>query len=80
MKGVITNNLWAEGLCNFIGVDNLTILESNLNLPNYSYFKYRAQRFIFSPEGPIKYCFLDEERELLEMNQVVDQIHLNFKL
>ncbi|MBC7715096.1 MAG: glycosyltransferase family 9 protein [Rhizobacter sp.] len=80
MKGVIVNNIWAEGICNYIGVDSMSFLDSKYGWPEYNYFRYRPQRVLFSPEGPIKYYFLDEIREWGEMNQVVDQIHLNFKL
>lgn len=80
VKGVITNNLWGEGVCNYFGVDCMTLLDSKNNWPNYDFFRYRPQRVLFSPEGPIKYYFLDEVREWGEINQVVDQIHLNFKL
>lgn len=80
MKGVIVNNLWAEGLCNYVGVDFMSFFDQKTDWPDYDFFRYRPQRVLFSPEGPIKYYFLDETREWAEMNQVVDQIHLNFKL
>lgn len=80
MKGVIVNNTWAEGICTYVGMDVLSFCSEKKDWPNYDYFRYRPQRVLFLPEGPIKYYFLDEEREWTEMNQVVDQIHLNFKL
>ena len=80
MKGIVVNNLWAEGICNYIGVDYLSFFTEQTTWPNYDHFRYRPQRVLFSPEGPINYYFLDEIREWTEMNQVVDQIHFNFKL
>lgn len=80
MRGVIVNNVWAEGLCNYIGVDAISFFTKKENWPVYDFFKYHPQRVLFSPEGTIKYFILDEEKEWSEMNQVVDQIHLNFKL
>ncbi len=80
IKGVVTNNLWAEGLCNYIGADAMTILNTKKNWPQYNYFKYKPQRIYFGPEGLIEHHALDEVRILKEMNQVVDQIHFNFKL
>ncbi len=80
VKGVIVNHQWAEGLCNYAGVDFLSFLDSKENLPKYDYFKYRPQRIFFNQDGTIEYQILDEVRALTEMNQVVDQIHLNFKL
>jgi ADP-heptose:LPS heptosyltransferase len=80
MQGVIVNNLWAEGLCTYIGVDSMSFLDKKEDWPFYDYFRYRPQRVLFSKEGLIKYYILDEVRELADMNQVVDQVHLNFKL
>lgn len=80
VKGVIVNNVWAEGLCNYVGVDAISFFDKKENWPKYEYFKYRPQRVQFAVEAPIKYHVMDEVREMYEMNQVVDQIHLNFKL
>lgn len=80
VKGIIVNNTWSEGLCNYAGVDFLSFIDSKDNLPKYDYFKYRPQRVFFNQDGTIEYQILDEVRPLAEMNQVVDQIHLNFKL
>lgn len=80
IKGVIVNNIWAEGLCSYIGADVISFLSEKVDWPEYYYFRYRPQRVLFSPEGAITYYFLDEMRVWEEMNQVVDQIHLNFKL
>lgn len=80
VKGVIVNSIWAEGLCTYAAVDALTFLDKKDNWPQYEYFKYRPQRILFTHEAPIKYFVMDEVREMYEMNQVVDQIHLNFKL
>jgi ADP-heptose:LPS heptosyltransferase len=80
VNGVIVNNLWAEGIVNYIGTDSLSFFTKKEGWPFYDYFRYRPQRVLFSPEGPIQYFLLDEVREWAVMNQVVDQIHLNFKL
>jgi ADP-heptose:LPS heptosyltransferase len=80
VQGVIVNNLWAEGLCTYIGVDSMSFLESKDSWPSYDYFRYRPQRVLFPKEGSIKYYVMDEVREWADMNQVVDQVHLNFKL
>lgn len=80
VQGVVVNNLWAEGLCTYIGVDSISFLESKEGWPTYDYFRYRPQRVLFSKEGSIKYYVMDEVREWSDMNQVVDQLHLNFKL
>lgn len=80
VKGVIVNDAWAEGLCNYVGVDALSFFDKKENWPTYDYFKYRPQRVLFNADGTIQYHVLDEVREMKEMNQMVDQIHLNFKL
>ena len=80
VHGVIVNNLWAEGLCNYIGVDAISFLVKKENWPFYDYFKYRPQRILISQTGAHQYFVSDEVRELADMNQVVDQVHLNFKL
>jgi len=80
VKGIIVNNIWAEGLCNYVGVDALSFIDKKENWPKYECFRYRPQRVQFTHEAPIKYYVMDEVREMYEMNQVVDQIHFNFKL
>jgi ADP-heptose:LPS heptosyltransferase len=81
VKGVVTNNVWSEGLCNYFGINAVTLLNNQNNiLPEYYYFKFKPQRFIIPEEGPIKFYHLEESRELNEMNQVVDHIYLSFKL
>lgn len=80
MKGVIVNFSWAEGLCNYFGIDFLAFYTKKEKWNEYYYFRYRPQRILFFPDEPIRYCFLDETREFSLMNQVVDQVHFNFKL
>ena len=80
VKGVITNNLWAEGICNYIGVDSLSLLNFKKNWPQYDYFKCKPQRIFLGKDEVIEHHLYDEVRILKEMNQVVDQIHFNFKL
>lgn len=81
VKGVITNNVWSEGLCTYYGVNALSFFgESTSVLPQYEYFRMKPQRFIFAESGEIKYKYLDEEKDFAEMNLVVDHIHFHFKL
>lgn len=80
VKGVIVNNSWAEGLCTYFGVDSLSFCENKEGWYPYSYFRVKPQRMLFRPNEPIAYHFQEEVRQFSEMNQVVDQIHLNFKL
>lgn len=81
VKGVVTNNSWGEGLCTYYAINALTFLvEPQLALPQYEYFRMKPQRYIFSETGPIKYTSAEESREVELMNQVVDHIHFLFKL
>lgn len=81
VMGVVTNNIWAEGLCTYFGVNAITFCINQSNVfPEYHYFVFKPQRFIFSDSGEIKYKYLDEERDFSEMNLVVDHIHFHFKL
>jgi ADP-heptose:LPS heptosyltransferase len=81
VKGVVTNNIWSEGLCTYFGVNAVSFFNNQtVQLPDYQYFYFKPQRFFIPDTGPIKYIYLDEDRELLEMNQIVDHIHFNFKL
>lgn len=80
VKGVIVNDVWAEAICNYIGVDALSFYDKKEGWPSYDYFKYRPQRVLFNADRTIQYHVMDEVREMKEMNQMVDQIHLNFKL
>jgi ADP-heptose:LPS heptosyltransferase len=80
-KGAVTNNVWAEGLCAYAGVNALSFFtEPVSSLPQYQYFRMKPQRFLFSETSPIKYTYLDETREFEVMNHVVDRIHFIFKL
>jgi ADP-heptose:LPS heptosyltransferase len=79
--GVVTNNLWAEGLCNYFGVQQASfVFESLSPLPAYQYFFFRPQRFVFQENGSVHFSYIEERRELEGMNHVVDHLHLNFKL
>lgn len=81
VKGVVVNNIWAEGLSTYYGVDSLTFLtETSSVLPRYDYFRIKPQRLFIPEVGPIKYSYRDEEREFELMNLVVDHIHFQFKL
>lgn len=81
VKGVVTNNLWSEGLCTYYGVDSLSFFKQTLTgLPLYDFFRMKPQRFYFSETGEINYKYLDEEKSFAEMNLVVDHLHFFFKL
>lgn len=81
VKGVVTNSLWAEGLCNYYAINALTFLsEQPASLPQYEYFRMRPQRFLIVPNEPIKFTYMEEKKEFELMNQVVDHIHFYFKL
>lgn len=79
--GVVTNNVWSEGLVTYFGVNSVSLLNStHKSLPTYKKFKFKPQRFIFFDTGVIKYKYRDEEKDYSEMNQIVDHIHFQFKL
>lgn len=81
VQGVVVNDLWAEALCNYFGVNAVSfIINNQINLPRYQYFVFKPQRFIFQTNCPIKFSYLEEDREYFEMNQVVDHLHFYFKL
>lgn len=78
--GVVTNNFWSEGLCTYYGSNAISIL-SNIDqeIPNYHHFVFKPQRFIIEGEKII-FKAEEEDKEILEMNQIVDHIHFHFKL
>jgi ADP-heptose:LPS heptosyltransferase len=81
VKGVVANNIWAEGLCTYFGINSVSFLNNQAGqLPEYNYFHFKPQRFNIPDAGPIQYSYLEETREFTEMNEVVDQIHFHFKL
>lgn len=81
VQGVVTNNVWSEGLCTYYGVNSLSFFSEPLPLlPRYEYFRMKPPRFVFSEGGPIRYKSEEEEKEFAEMNLIVDHIHFQFKL
>ncbi len=79
--GVVSNNIWAEGLCNYFGVNALTFFtEKKTSLPDYKYFFFKPQRCFFGEVGKIEFAHGQEQRDYQEMNQIVDHIHFYFKL
>ena len=81
VKGVVSNNVWAEGLCTYFGVNSISIfMAPTVKLPSYDHFRFQPQRFVYSTLESIKYTYLEEEKELEQINQVVDHIHFHFKL
>ena len=81
VKGAVTNNLWSEGLTSFFGMNSVSFFtDSLLKLPHYDFFRYKPQRFFIPSVDKIQYSYLEEERELQVINQVVDHLHFYFKL
>jgi ADP-heptose:LPS heptosyltransferase len=81
VKGVVTNNIVAESLCLYLGIDALTLLTKKDSWPHYEFFKFRPQRILIKKEEQtIEHFVYDEVRILKDFNQVIDQIHFNFKL
>lgn len=81
VNGVIVNNTWAEGLCNYHGVDAFSILESTSHHhPRYDYFKFKPRRLIVSPNAPLKLVTVGEEKEFGSMNEFIDLLHFSFML
>ncbi len=81
VSGVVLNNVWAEGLVNFFGVNAISFFDNTISrLPKYEFYKLKPQRFLFTQTGTIQYKYLEEQKEYTEMNQVVDHIHFQFKL
>ena len=81
VQGVVSNNIWSEGLCNYFGINSVLFLYDQLGkLPEYFYFLFKPHRFLVPKNGMIRYFFADEDKEIGEMNQVVDHIYFNFKL
>lgn len=81
VSGVITNNLWSEGLCSYFGADFVNFAFNNTAvIHSYRYFFFKPQRVDFLELNKINLKIEEEERELQEMNQVVDYLHYYFKL
>lgn len=81
VQGVVVNNIWSEGLSTYLGVNCVTfMIENILPSPQYDFFVKKAPRFNFQNSGMIKFKYLDEEKDLELINQVVDHIHFQFKL
>jgi len=80
VQGVLTNNLWAEGLCNYFGADFISIVETSERLPAYHYFKYKPRRAFLINSDSLKYNDLKDEKTLESINAFVDTIHFTFKL
>lgn len=79
--GVVTNNLWAEGMSVFHGVDTISILEKGIKYPGYQYFRYKPNRVLHDTKKIENFTSAEgEDRSLEDINQLVDQIHFIFKL
>lgn len=81
VSGVVTNNLWAEGLSSFYGVDVVSLLEKAEAYPVYQYFRYKPNR-VFHDKKKLEIFrnALGEDKNIVEVNQLVDEMHLLFKL
>lgn len=80
VSGVISNNNWAESLCAYYNTSVVTFVSNERKLPQFLYFKFRPLRIYFKDNLPTKLLHADEERKFESINEVVDFIHLNFKL
>lgn len=80
MSGVIVNNFWAESLSAYYNLSAISFYFTDKKVAHYSFFKYRPLRFYFNKDNSSKMYYLDEEKKFDSINQVVDLIHLNFKL
>lgn len=81
VSGVVTNNLWAEGLSLYYGVETISILEKNLTLPKYQYFRYKANRVLHDTKAIGTFINQDgQEKNLDDINHLVDEAHFLFKL
>jgi ADP-heptose:LPS heptosyltransferase len=81
VSGVVANNLWSEGLCNYYGVNFVNFIFQNTQiLPLYRYFCFKPQRILFLEPNKLILKSEGEDREFQEMNQVVDHLHFYFKL
>jgi hypothetical protein len=80
MSGVIVNNFWAESLAAYYNLSSISFYFTDKLVSNYVYFKYRPFRFYFNKDNSSKMFYVDEEKNFESINQVVDLVHLNFKL
>lgn len=82
--GVVTNNLWSEGLCSFYGVTAISIMPDTLPELSYTYYRFRPRRiqykFELPPETARTFLLEREERQFESMNAVIDFLHIIFKL
>jgi ADP-heptose:LPS heptosyltransferase len=78
--GVVTNNNWAESLCAYYNTSVVTFVSDERKLPDYLYFKFRPLRIFYKDSKPTHLIHIDEERKFESINEVVDFLHLNFKL
>lgn len=81
VAGVVTNNLWAEGLSIFYGVDTLSLLDKNKTHPQYQYFRYKPNRVFHDSKKIESFKNAEgQEKSLEDINQLVDEAHFLFKL
>ncbi len=82
VQGVVVNNVWAEGLCTYLGSNSVSFLnQSPVMLARYDYYKYKPMRFVFlEDKSSIKYSYHEEEKDFSDLNQIVDFLHFQFKL
>lgn len=83
VKGVITQNFWNEGLCNYLGVNCIHFLhEPDLAqiAPSFYYFKHKSVRVTYRSSEDKNLAFIIDDQTPRTMNEVVDFIHLNWNL
>ncbi len=81
VAGVVANNLWAEGLSVFYGVETISILDKKLDLPKYQYFRHKPNRVLH--DFKVIETFINQEgqdKKLDDINHLVDEAHFLYKL
>lgn len=78
--GIITNNQWAEGLCGYYNLSFINFVSKNVPLPKYHYFKFHPMRILFNENIPTELVYRDEDKKFEKFNEVIDFVHVNFKL
>ncbi len=80
VSGVVTNNIIAEGLCSYYGVDAISLMDEAVSSSSYQFFRYKPRRIRYRKETPEKFYHEAEDKEFDSINAVVDYLHFIFKL
>ncbi len=81
VTGVVTNNVWAEGLSIFHGLETISLLEKDKDYPKYFNYRFKPHR-VYHDNKKLEFLVnsQDEKKTIESINQLVDEIHLMFKL